>query len=280
MTNTKDYSEDREFSRLIRREDRIDLQRLSLEMARDEYPELDLERLLSWFDQVAAEIKPKIRVTFSVIESLLVMIEHLAGERSLYGTSAAFRDPRCSYLNRVIETGRGLPITLSLVYMGVAERLGLELKGVALPLHFVCRMDTSRGPLFIDAFTNGNILTEKQCVEWLKRTCDLSEDVIQRSLGPAEPRTIVLRMLNNLKVMYAQQEAWKSLWNVQNRLCALQAGDWQERRDLGMVSVQANRPGLAVELLTDCLKSCQNETDQHAMEHALQRAQSLLTTMN
>lgn len=280
MAIAKDYSDDLEFSRLIRREDGIDLQRLALEMARDEYPELELERLLSWFDRIAAEIKPKLRVTFSVTESLLVMIEHLAGERGFYGTSAAFRDPRCSYLNRVIETGRGLPITLSLVYMGVAERLGLELKGVALPLHFVCRMETSRGPLFIDAFTNGNILTEKQCVEWLKRTCDLSEDVIQRSLGPAEPRTIVLRMLNNLKVMYAQQEAWKSLWNVQNRLCALQTGNWQERRDLGMVSVQANRPGLAVELLTDCLKSCQNETDQHAMEHALQRAQSLLTTMN
>ena len=280
MAKRTEYSQDCEFSRLIRREEPIDLQRLALELARDEYPDLQIDPLMDWFDRVAAEIKPKLRPSLSEIESLLVVIEELAGVRGFYGTSEAFRDPRCSYLNRVIETGRGLPITLSLVYMGVAQRLGIELQGVALPLHFVCRLDTSRGPLFIDAFTNGKILTETQCVEWLKRTCDLSEDLIERSMSPAEPRAIVLRMLNNLKVMYAQREAWKSLWHVQCRLCELQIGSWQERRDFGMVSLQANRPGLAVELLTDCLKSCQDEHDQDAMQHALERAQNLLTTMN
>jgi regulator of sirC expression with transglutaminase-like and TPR domain len=280
MQTPLNYSQDHEFSRLIRRDVPIDLHRVAFELARDEYPELDLEHLMGWFDRVADEIRPRLRTSVTTIESLLLMIEELAGERGFYGTSEAFRDPRCSYLNRVIETGRGLPITLSLVYMGVADRLGISLQGVALPLHFVCRLETARGPLFVDAFTNGKILTESQCVEWLRRTCDLPHDLVERSLGPAEPRTIVLRLLNNLKLMYAQREAWKSLWNVQSRLCALQVGSWQERRDLGMVSVQANRPGLAIELLTDCLKSCQDPGDKHAMQHALDRAHTLLAMTN
>jgi regulator of sirC expression with transglutaminase-like and TPR domain len=214
------------------------------------------------------------------LEVLTLLSHELAEVRGFFGTSEAFRDARCSYLNRVIDTGRGLPITLSLVYLGVAKRLGIELAGVASPMHFVCRLETMEGPYYLDAFTHGRILTEQETLSWLKRVSELSEEIIQRSLVPAEPRLIVMRMLTNLKSLYAQHENWKSLWKVQKRLCALQPGSLQERRDLGMVSLQAGRPGMAVELLSDCLKMCQDETDRQAMEHAIENARLLLASMN
>ncbi len=280
MAPEPDYATDVEFTRLIRREPSIDVQRAALELARDEYPEIEIPRYLAWFDEVADALRPRLWRADGEREILELLVGELCRERGLYGTSESFRDPRCSYLNRVIETGRGLPITLSLVYMGIARRLGVELHGVASPMHFVCRIESHAGPLFLDAFTKGRILTEDECLEWLARVSQFDEDLIQRSLGPTDSRSIVLRMLTNLKALYAQLEKWTSLWKVQHRLCALLPGNWQERRDLGMVSVQAQRPGLAVKLLSECLKSCPEEDDRAAIEHALEQANTLLAGLN
>jgi regulator of sirC expression with transglutaminase-like and TPR domain len=74
---------------------------------------------------------------------------------------------------------------------------------------------------------------------------ELPEDVILRSLVPTDSRLIVMRMLNNLKSLFAQHENWRSLWKVQHRLSAMQPGNWHEQRDLGMVSLQAGRPGMS-----------------------------------
>ncbi|MBD3675818.1 MAG: hypothetical protein HUJ26_20105 [Planctomycetaceae bacterium] len=280
MTSEPDYSLELQFSRLIKREQDVDLQRVALEIARDEYPELDVESYLTWFDEVADSLKPVVMRCPTELGALKLICEELAGNRGFTGNSEAFRDTRCSYLNRVIDTGRGLPITLSLVYMGIARRLGIELHGVASPMHFVCQLQTLDGPVYLDAFSKGRILTEEQCLEWLRRVSQLPEEMIRSSLVPTDARLIVMRMLNNLKSLYAQHENWRSLWKVQHRLTAMQPGNCQEQKDLGMVSLQAGRPGLAVELLSRCLQTCNEEHEQQAMEHAIEQARSLLAAMN
>lgn len=280
MKTEPDYSSEPDFSLLIHRSADVDLQRAALELAVDEYPDLDIGYYLNWMDDVAAALKPRAATCQTDLDVLRLLSRELAEERGFFGNSEAFRDARCSYLNRVIDTGRGLPITLSLVYLGVADRLGLELAGVASPMHFVCRLETAQGPYYLDAFTHGRILTEQECLAWLNRVSQLPEEIILQSLVPAEPRLIIMRMLTNLKSLYAQHENWKSLWKVQHRLCALQPGNRHELRDLGMVSLHAGRPGMAVQLLTDCLRSCEDENDRQAMEHAVARAQAHLASMN
>lgn len=280
MPTEPDYTRDVEFSRLIRRDPGVDLQQAALEVARDEYPDIHVDTYVKWFDDVAATLRPRLYKAANEAELLAVLVNELCGDRGFYGTPDAFRDTRCSYLNRVIETGRGLPLTLSMIYMGVAERLQIDLAGVAAPMHFLCRIETEDGPLFLDPFTHGRILNERQCVDWLQRVSQLEPDMIRRSLGPADPRAIMLRMLHNVKALFAQQERWDSLWKVQHRLCALLPGNWQERRDLGMVSLQAHRPVMSVALLSDCLKSCGDESDKSAIQHALDQAQAMLARLN
>jgi len=280
MSLEPDYHSESQFSSLLKRADDIDLQLVSLEIARDEYPELEIEVYLKWFDDLAAELKPRVSNCPTELDVLKLISEELVENRGFTGNAEAFRDTRCSYLNRVIDTGRGLPITLSIVYMGVAQRLGIQLHGIASPMHFVCQLQTFQGPVYLDAFTNGRILSETECLDWLKRVSELPEEVILRSLVPTDPRLIVMRMLNNLKSLYAQHENWRSLWKVQHRLAAMQPGNWQEQRDLGMVSLQAGRPGMAVQLLGSCLQNCQNQTDRDAMEHAIEQARALLASMN
>jgi regulator of sirC expression with transglutaminase-like and TPR domain len=280
MPNEPDYSRETQFSNLLNRTPDVDLQRVALEIARDEYPELEIDEYLSWFDEVAASLKPRVSTCPTELDVLKMICQELVEERGFSGNAEAFRDTRCSYLNRVIDTGRGLPITLSLVYMGIAQRLGIQLLGVASPMHFVCQLQTLQGPVYLDAFTSGRILREEECLEWLRRVSELPEDVIRRSLVPTDSRLIVMRMLNNLKSLFAQHENWSSLWKVQHRLTAMQPGNWQEQRDLGMVSLQAGRPGMAVEILNSCLQTCQDQSDRDAMSHAIDQARSLLTGMN
>lgn len=280
MPTEPDYSSEVQFSNLLKRVDNIDLQRVALEIARDEYPELDVDAYLQWFDDVADSLKPLVSTCPTELDVLRLICRELVENRGFTGNSEAFRDTRCSYLNRVIDTGRGLPITLSIVYMGIAQRLGIELNGVASPMHFVCQLQTFQGPVYLDAFTKGRILSEEECLDWLKRVSQLPEDLIRSSLVPTDSRLIVMRMLNNLKSLYAQHENWQSLWKVQHRLSTMQPGNWQEQRDLGMVSLQAGRPGLAVELLNRCLQTCQDEHERQAMEHAIDQARSILAGMN
>jgi len=102
---------------------------------------------------------------------------------------------------------------------------------------------------------------------------------VRSSLKPAGSRTIVIRMLNNLKALYVRQENWPAAWMVQHRLTALAPCSYQERRDLALISLRANRPGHAIDLLHSCLRTCPTD-EKPALERHLQEASSQLCRWN
>ena len=195
------------------------------------------------------------------------------------GDAGCYEKAESSFLNRVIETGRGLPITLSILYMAVAERVGIELRGVSAPKHFLTRYESVEGTLFIDPFASGRIVSHRECMRWLCEISGLRKSDVRASLKPAGPRSIVLRMLNNLKCLYVRQENWTAAWVVQHRLAALVPCSYQERRDLALISIRANRPGHAIDLLRSCLRTCPNQ-EKPALELHLQEANSQLCRWN
>jgi regulator of sirC expression with transglutaminase-like and TPR domain len=147
-----DFSQDPEFSKLLSRRQDVDLTRAALELARDAQPKLDFEHTISWIGKRAEELHTHIIRVRSDREILRELVRCLAGTHGLHGDKQAFQRAECSYINRVIETGVGIPISLSVVYVAVAQAAGLELTGVAAPMHFLTRFDTVQGPLFVDAF--------------------------------------------------------------------------------------------------------------------------------
>jgi regulator of sirC expression with transglutaminase-like and TPR domain len=208
-----------------------------------------------------------------------LLIQCLAERHRIHGDEACYEQAESSFLNRVIETGRGLPITLSILYMAVAERVGIDLRGVSAPRHFLTRYESVDGTVFIDPFARGRILSQRACVKWLAEISGLAKADVRSSLKPAASRTIVMRMLNNLKALYVKQEKWTPAWMVQHRLTALAPSSYQERRDLALISIRANRPGHAIDLLRSCLRSCPNK-EKPALEHHLQEANAQLCRWN
>lgn len=279
MSGTPTYESDSEFQKLLARRSDVDLTAAALEFARDAYPDLDFEPTLQWIAARAAELSGPVARAKTEREALEYLGQCLAAEHGLHGDANHFDDPDCSFLNRVIETGRGIPISLSVLYMAVADRVGIELKGVAAPAHFLTRCDTPAGVLFLDPFHSGRLLTRDEALKWLKSLSDLSRREIAGTLGEASPRSVIIRMLNNLKVLYARTEDWAAAWRVQHRLTALHPGSYPERRDLGILSVRAGRSGTGLDLLKACLIDCPAD-DRIDLERFLKEAQSDLARWN
>lgn len=277
MSVDLDFSRDPEFCKLLARRQEIDLTRAALELARDAQPNLDFDHTLSWIRKRAEELRSHILRVRSDREMLRELVRCLAGTHGLHGDKQAFQRAECSYINRVIETGVGIPISLSVVYVAVAQSAGLELTGVAAPMHFLTRFDTVQGPLFVDAFHAGQVLNYDDCIEWMESLSGLTSDEIEKSLEPAEPREVVIRMLNNLKALHVTQEDWEPAWHVQRRLLALHANTFEHRRDLALIAIKSNRPGIAIDLLETCLKDCSPkdrpmiQSQLHVAEHQMSR---------
>jgi regulator of sirC expression with transglutaminase-like and TPR domain len=260
MDFLEDFAADAEFCKLLgRQDDQVDLTSAALELARDAYPELDFKPVNRWIDERAGELSGPI-ARAATDEALLGEIAAcLADHHGIVGSREIFDHADGSFLNRVIERKTGIPISLSVLYMAVAGRTGIPLQGVAAPGHFLTCYETFDTPLFVDAFAGGKVRTLEETVDWLEANQGLARENARAALAAVGPRPIVIRMLNNLKTLYARQRDWHACWKVQHRLLALQSAIYNERRDWAVISVKAGRAGAAIEMLDRCLETCPPE---------------------
>jgi regulator of sirC expression with transglutaminase-like and TPR domain len=207
------------------------------------------------------------------------LAECLALHHGIIGSRESYEDADGSFLNRVIEHKTGIPISLSVLYMAVAKASGIELLGVGAPGHFLTRYETFDTPLFVDAYAGGTILTYDECVRRLETTQGVSPDEMRQAVEPVGPRLIIIRMLNNLKTLYAKQGEWKACWKVQHRLLALQPSLYGQRRDWAVISLKAGRCGPALEMLESCLKTCPAE-EKEFLEQQKREAHGKLAKWN
>lgn len=239
--------------RLVRRESDVDLVVAALEIARDGQPGLDFAPTLKKIRTAVAELTRPVALARDEMSELNLLLEYLTQELNLHGDHSCFDTADSSYLNRVLDTGRGIPITLSVIYMAVANELGIPLVGVAAPSHFLTQLQLDRGVLYVDAFRRGQIMTDRECVQWLHELTELPMGDIWPTLKPTSERKIIVRMLNNLKSLFGGQEQWVSAWRVQNRLALLSPGSYREKRDLALISLRAGRAGEAISQLESCI---------------------------
>lgn len=273
------FPQDIEFQKLLARQEDIDLTVAALELARDAQPELDFTSTLNWIDDRVEELSPQITRSQNERDSLQILAECLAGQHGLQGDESCFQRAEASYLNHVITSGRGLPISLSLVYLAVGERVGLSMFGVSAPYHFLVRCETASGPIFLDAYFGGRLMSSDDCIEKICQYGELTPEQASQKLGPASAREIIVRMLNNLKMLFARRKEWEAAWKVQERLTALQPASYHQRRDRALLALRSERNGLATTLLQQCLQDGPSEENE-VLETQLRQAYSNLARWN
>lgn len=264
---------------MVRRESDIDLVVAALEIARDGQPDLNFTPTLETLRSSVAQLTRSVALAGDEINELKLLISHLTGELNLHGDEHCYEEAAASYLNCVLESGRGLPITLSVVYMAIASELGIPLEGIAAPSHFITRLNSDAGMLYVDPFRGGHVMDEVECVEWLHEITELPTADIYPTLKPVSERSIIIRMLNNLKTLFGSRDQWTSAWKVQRRLAYLKPGSWRERRDLAILTLRAGRPGEAAGLLEHCVRVCTLQ-ERPVLQHHLREAKKQIPQYN
>ncbi|MFQ5733447.1 MAG: SirB1 family protein [Planctomycetaceae bacterium] len=272
------FAADVEFRKLLARRNDVDVVTAALELARDGERQLDFGPTHRWIEQRADELAGD--AASASPECCVELLAECLGDRhDLRGDADSYRRAESSYLSHVVETRRGIPVSLSLLYVAVGRRLGLEMYGVSAPARFLVGCETPRGRSYVDAFAGGRIRNEDETVSWLAERTGLPLDRLRRTLRPAEPRTVVIRMLSNLKRLFVERQEWGPALRVQRRLTALQPAEFEQRRELAVLSFRAARWAEAIDLLERCLRSCPVEERPELRAH-LRRARSQIAGWN
>jgi regulator of sirC expression with transglutaminase-like and TPR domain len=239
-----------EFLRTARDED-IPLVWAALTIARDEYPDLDIaayeRRIAEWGDRLrgAGAGDP--------IQGLRALNALLFDELGMSGNQQDYYDPRNSYLNEVLDRRLGIPISLGVVQMDVAQRAGLPLQGVSFPGHFLVSLPLDDGLLVLDPFSRGRSIDVQELKTRARPHVGdryIHDEQLSELLAPASKRAILARMLRNLKALYVEKEDWARALRCVDRLITLDPSQPEERRDRGLLYLRVGHVAAAREDLT------------------------------
>jgi regulator of sirC expression with transglutaminase-like and TPR domain len=257
---------------------RLDVAELALYLARDEYPDLDVEAYLGELAGMAHEAGRYLRG--SVKARVNGLCRYLFHEMGFRGNTQHYYDPRNSYLNQVLDRRTGIPITLATVAVAVARRAGLEADGVGLPGHFIARAGRGAEVVLFDPFHGGRILTPTDCEHLVEQVTAMPFQATPDNLRPLPPGETVLRMLTNLKGIYLRAGDFLRAARVLHRLRQLAPDDPVQRRDLGVCLMHGGRPGPAIEHLTAYLEAAPKADDADTVRQLLGRAKGEVARWN
>ncbi len=221
-------------------EETLSLDRASLVMALEEYPELDISEYLRQIDMLAARAEVLIGIDRTPVNVIEGINETLFVQEGLRGNTEDYFDPRNSYLNEVLDRKLGIPISLSVLYMEVAKRIGFAVRGVGFPGHFLIKHVAGEKEIIVDPFNMGRILTWNDCQELLDKMYKDAGAINASLLQPMEKRAILMRMLFNLKGIYTQKEQYLKALSVIEKILMLNPGIPSELRDRGLMYMQTS----------------------------------------
>ena len=218
-------------------EDQIDLGRAALAIASQEYPDLKIDDYLSRLDGLGQVVELRIgdeRNPYRIIAALNTV---LFKELGFQVNRSEYYDPKNSFLNDVITRKKGIPISLSVVYMEVARRVGLSLEGIGFPGHFLVKYDDGDVEILIDVFDGGEIRAREDLDRMLQQLYRGQVSYQPGFVAALGKRDILRRMLNNLKWIYLERgEPLKTL-SVLDQLVILDPSAASEIRDRGLLYI-------------------------------------------
>jgi regulator of sirC expression with transglutaminase-like and TPR domain len=255
-----------------------DLAALALHLARDEYPDLDVEAYLSELSAMGREAESYVRGDLEArVHGLCRYLFHEMGFR---GNDRQYYDARNTYLNQVMDRRKGIPITLSLLAMTIGNKAGLRVEGIGLPGHFLARAVENGDVVLFDPFHGGRMLSPEMCEQLVARVTGMPFQATDTTLAPMPAGAFVLRMLMNLKAVYLRDEDFGRAARVIERIRQLRPEDLHERRDLGVSLLNAGQPGRAIDHLEAYLAEHGEGADAEPVQEMLAKAKSTVAKWN
>jgi regulator of sirC expression with transglutaminase-like and TPR domain len=258
----------------------IDLTRAALLIARTEYPDLDVDRYATRLDELAERVSALISGLDSQ-QTIAALNRVLFDEAGLRGNREDYYDPRNSFLNDVLDRGMGIPITLSIVYMEVARRIGFSLVGVGMPGHFLLKHFADGGrELLIDCFNRGDILSRQDCQTRLDEIYSGEMTLRPEFLHPISRRQILTRMLNNLKTVYLSTRNFRKALPIADLILVIYPRSAEDVKQRALLRYSLALPKLAAEDLEEYLRISPAASDADDIRQMSLSIHRMLALMN
>ena len=264
-------------------EEEIPLLAAALQIARDEYPRLEVADFEAQAEDFAARARGAGASAEEPLAAMRVLNNLLYEELGFSGNVADYYDPRNSYLNDVYERRLGIPISLAVVQLDVARRLGLPLEGVSFPGHFLVRLPVDGGLLVLDPFHKGRSLDAEELKQRAKPhlgNAEIKDEQLSTLLAPAGNRMILVRMLRNLKSLYTEKEDFERALRCADRLLKLDADQPGELRDRGLLYLRVGHNAAGTADLSQYLTANEEADDADKIRRLLIEASTKAARVN
>jgi regulator of sirC expression with transglutaminase-like and TPR domain len=262
-------------------DDCIDLGAAALQLARIEHPELPTGAYLERLDSLAMRVASRLRPNPSARETIATLSRVLFDEEGLRGNRDDYYDPRNSFLNDVLDRKLGIPITLSVIYMEVARRVGFPMAGTGMPGHFLLKhYDVLSGEIIVDAFNRGRVLTVGDCQARIKEIYRDELKFQREFLQPVTHREILTRMLNNLRQIYFTKRDFRKGLMVLDLLLAIPPRSPEMLRERALVRLNLDQYVGAARDLAIYLKLQPDAPDAEDVKETLDMVRQLLARLN
>jgi regulator of sirC expression with transglutaminase-like and TPR domain len=213
----------------------------ALAIAWEEYPRMDLGHYREIFDRMVADLQPRIAKMHYPLKVVQEINQYLFAEQGFRGNDSDYYNPRNSFITDVLERRLGIPLSLSLVYMVICDRLGFPMDGISFPAHFIIRPRHPDLEIFIDPYNKGEILFPEDCAAKLTQLYGYDIPLQPEYLQPVGIPRILDRLLTNLKLIYLRRrEPDKALAAIERSLM-LNPDVPTQWRDRGLICYQLDR---------------------------------------
>ena len=258
------------FDEYAREPEELDLDVGAFLIARDAYPALDVGAQIGRLDALAEGLGEPNAGAFAAEDAARVISRYLYEQLGFRGNEDAYGDPRNSYLSDVLDRRLGIPISLAIVLLAIARRVGIRASGVSFPGHFLVRYERPRGgPLVVDPFYGGRALGHPELERLLRRTAGQTARLQVDHLKPATSRAMLVRVLQNLKGSHLARGDLPKALLAAARIVSLVPREPSALRDRGVLQAQLGAPEGARSDLLRYLELAPDASDVGAVRQIL-----------
>jgi regulator of sirC expression with transglutaminase-like and TPR domain len=268
------------FTEIVSRKDEeINLAEAALTIAAEEYPRLDMPLYLDKLDRMGDMARERARDAINSLDQISALNAVLFEELGFRGNRGNYYDPRNSFLNEVIDRRTGIPITLTVVYIEVARRIGLFIEGVGMPSHFIARHEAATGDVFIDVFNSGRLMGEMGCAEMLEEMSGGKFALRPEHLAAVTKKQILARMLANLLGIYSSSDNHRALAVIE-RLMIINPDSPQHVRDYGLLLAATGDTSNSIEELERYLALLPDAPDRKTIREQIKAIRQSQARLN
>jgi regulator of sirC expression with transglutaminase-like and TPR domain len=229
---------------------RVDLVEASLVIALEERPSLDIDSYLDQVNGWSGAIIDRLEGAHDVERVIEVINQFLFDEEGFRGENDDYYDPRSALVSEMLDRHAGLPITLSILYLEISRRVGIDAAGVSLPGRFLVKLSGYFGEIVVDPFDGGRILSTIELQKLLDSLYGGGVKLREHHLRSFSRKEVLARELAQLKAAYLARHDLVHAAASIDRLLILDDRDAFEMRDRASVAMQMHAYATAI----DCLQ--------------------------